>query len=94
MHVPVSGTDDCGVHAITRDLSLQACSSVTLEDVTVVGECCPFGCDYSLNVLVLIFVSGAVSLSQVDVAFNVLDLNVVDITKFQKIHCEEKTSQP
>ena len=32
----------------------------------------------SLNVLVLVFVSGAVSLSQVGVAFNVLDLNVVD----------------
>ena len=35
--------------------------------------------DSSLNLLVLVFVSGAVSLSQVDVAFNVLDLSVVDI---------------
>ena len=33
----------------------------------------------SLNLLVLVFVSGAVSLSQVDIAFNVLDLSVVDI---------------
>ena len=60
-------------------MSLQACSNVTLEDVTVLGECCPFGRDSSLNLLVLVFVSDAVSLSQVDVTFNVLDLNVVDI---------------
>ena len=33
----------------------------------------------SLNVLVFVFVSGAVSLSHVDVALNVLDLSVVDI---------------
>ena len=45
----------------------------------VLGECCPFGHDPSLNLLVLVFVSGAVSLSQVDVAFNVLGLSVVDI---------------
>ena len=31
------------------------------------------------NLLVLVFVSCAVSLSQIDVAFNVLDLSVVDI---------------
>ena len=31
------------------------------------------------NLLVLAFVSGTISLSQVDVAFNVLDLDVVDI---------------
>ena len=51
------------------DLSLQAGSSVTLEDVAVHGECCP-----SLNLLVLVIVSGSVSLSQVIVAFNVHDL--------------------
>ena len=37
------------------------------------------GRNSSLNLLVLVFVSGAVSLSHVDVAFNVLDLSVVDI---------------
>ena len=52
------------------DLSLQACSNVTLEDNVVLGECCPPGHDSSLNLFVLVFVSGAVSLSQVDVAFN------------------------
>ena len=56
------------------DLSLQACSSVTLEDAAVLGECCPTSRDSSLNLLVLVFVSGTVSLSQVDVAFNVLDV--------------------
>ena len=57
----------------------QACSSVTLEDVAVLGECCPSGRDSSLNRLVLVFVCGVVPLSQVDVAFNVLDMSVVDI---------------
>ena len=56
------------------DLSLQAGSSVTLEDVTVRGECCPSGRDSALNLLVLVVVSGAVSLSQVFVVFNVHDL--------------------
>ena len=60
-------------------MSLQACSNVTLEDVTVLGECGPSSHDSSLELLVLVFVSGAVSLSQVDVAFNVLNLSVVDI---------------
>ena len=36
------------------------------------------GGDASLKLLVLGFVSGDVSMSQVDVAFNGLDLNVVD----------------
>ena len=54
-------------------------SNVTLEDVAVPGECCPSGRDSSLNLLVLVFVSGALSLTQVDVAFNVPDLGVVDI---------------
>ena len=61
-----------------RFLSLQACSIVTLEDVAELGECCPSRRD-SLNFRVLVFVSGAVSLSQVDIAFNILDLSVVDI---------------
>ena len=58
------------------DMSLQACSNVTLADV---GECTPPGHDSSLNFLDLVFVYSVVSLSHVDVAFNVLDLNVVDI---------------
>ena len=45
----------------------------------VLGKCCPFGHDSSLNLLVLVFVSGAVSLSKEDVVFNVLNLSVVDI---------------
>ena len=49
------------------------------EDVTGHGECCPYGCDSSLNLLVLGFVSGSVSLSHIDVAFNILDLFVVDM---------------
>ena len=68
----------CWKYARVVDLSLQACPSVTIEDVAVLGECCPSGRDSSLNLLVLVFVSGAVSLSQEDVAFNVLGLCVVD----------------
>ena len=61
-------------------MSLQVCSHVTLEDVAVLGECCPSGSDSSLKLLVLVLsISDAVYLSQVDVAFNVLDLGVVDI---------------
>ena len=60
-------------------MSLQACCNVTLEDVAMLSECCPSRRDSSLNLLVLVFVSGAASLSQVDVAFNVLDMGVVDI---------------
>ena len=60
-------------------MSVQACSNVILEDVAVLGECCPSGRDSSLNILVLNVISGVVYLSQVDVAFNVLDLSVVDI---------------
>ena len=40
-------------------MSLEACSYVTLEDVAVLGECCPSGRDSSLNLLILVFVSGA-----------------------------------
>ena len=39
----------------------------------------PPGRDSSLNLLVLDFVSSAVSLSHVDLGFNLLDLSVVDI---------------
>ena len=64
---------------IRIDLSLQACSNVTLEDDARLGECCPSSRDSSFFLLVLAFVSDAVFLSQVDVAFNVLNLSVVDI---------------
>ena len=74
--VPMFLHRHCWKYAWGVDLSLQACSNVTLEDVAVLGECCPSGRDSSLN---LLLVSGAVSLSQVDVAFNALDLSVVDI---------------
>ena len=37
----------CWTYAWVVDLSLQACPNVTLEDVTVVGECCPSGRDSS-----------------------------------------------
>ena len=60
-------------------MSFQACSNITIEDVAVLGESCPSGRDSSVNLLVLFFVSGAVSLSQVDVAFNVLDLGIFAI---------------
>ena len=48
-------------------------------DVTVLGVCCPSGCDSSLNLLVLVFISGAVSLFHVDVSLNFPDLCFVDI---------------
>ena len=53
----------CWKYAYVVDLPLQACSNVTLEDVALLGECCPSGHDSSLNLLDLVFVSGAVSLS-------------------------------
>jgi len=49
----------CWKYAWVVDLSLQACSNITLEDVTVLGECCPSGRDSSLNLFFLVFVSGA-----------------------------------
>ena len=67
----------CWKYARVVDLSLETCSNITLEDVALLGECCPSGRDSSLNLLVLVFVSGAVSLSKV--AFNILDLSVIDI---------------
>ena len=60
-------------------MSFQACCNVTLEDVAMLGECCPSGRDSSLNLLVLVFVSGAVSVARIDLALTVLDLSVVDI---------------
>ena len=54
-------------------------TSVITEYVAVLGECYPAGRDSSLNFLVLVFACGAVSLSQVDVAFNVVWLSGVDI---------------
>ena len=44
---------------------LQACSNFTLEDVAIFGEYSPSGRNSSLNLLVLDFVSGVVSQSQV-----------------------------
>ena len=67
----------CWKHACVVDLSHQACSNLTLENVAMPG--CPSGRDSSLNLLVLVFISGAISLSQRDIAFNVRDLSVVDI---------------
>ena len=69
----------CWKYTRVVDLSFQACSNVTIEDVVVLGECCPCSRDSSLNLLVLVFVSVAVSLSQADLSFNVFDLSVVDI---------------
>ena len=63
-------------------MSLQACPNVTLEDVAVLCECCPSGRDSSLILLVLVFVSGAVSLSQKNGVFNVLDLSIVLVCRF------------
>ena len=57
------------------DWPLQDGSNVTLE--AVIAECCPTGCGFSLNLLILIFFSGdVVSLSQ---AFNVLYMRDVYI---------------
>ena len=49
------------------------------------------GRDSSLNLLVLIFGSGAVSQSQVYVAFNVLDLSIVDMCRFSSSRIHRKT---
>jgi len=67
------------VYALIIDLTLHIGSIRTLEDVGVLGECCPPGRDSSLNVLILILVVGDVSLNQIDVDFNVLHLSGVDI---------------
>ncbi|KAK2170756.1 hypothetical protein NP493_1143g01020 [Ridgeia piscesae] len=58
---------------------IMSCRFASSKNVAVLGKCCPSGRDSSLNLITLIFVSGAISLSQVDVAFNVLDLSVGDI---------------
>ena len=57
---------------------LEAGSNVILEDVAVLGECCPFGRD-SLSVFVLAVVSGAVSLSQIEIAVTILYMSGVSI---------------
>ena len=44
-----------------RRSCLQTYSNVTLEDVTVLGKCCPSGRDSYLNFHVFVFVFGAVS---------------------------------
>ena len=68
-----------GVHMSCRLVS-QASSNVTLDDVMVTGECCPAGFDSSLNLLFLIFVSGAARhLSHVNISFAVLYLSGVDV---------------
>ena len=64
-------------YARVVDLSLQACSSVTHEGLSVIGECCSSGRYSSLNLLVLVLVFDVLSLSQVGVTFNVLDLNAI-----------------
>ena len=69
----------CWKYARVVDVSLQAYPNAMLEDLAVLGECSPPDRDSSLNLLVLVFGSGAVSLSQADVAFNVLDPSVVEI---------------
>ena len=62
-HVSVPYVIAGSMQVVVVDLSLQACSSVTLEDVAVLGECCKSGHDSSLNLLALVFVTGAISLS-------------------------------
>ena len=54
----------------------------------MLGEYCPSGRDFSLNLVVLVLVSGTTSLSQVDVAFTVLNRNVVDL----KLMCRFSSS--
>ena len=62
------------------DMFLQACPNINLEYVAVLDECCPSGgLDISLKLLVLDVFFDGVSLPQVDVGFNVLDVGVVDI---------------
>ena len=45
------------VYACVVDLSLQARSNVTVEDITVLGECYPPGRDSSLNLIVCLLCS-------------------------------------
>ena len=61
----------CWKYAWVVDFSRQAYSSITFDDIAVLDECWPSGRDSSLNIIILVFVSGAVYLSQVDVAFKV-----------------------
>ena len=50
----VSAVYHCWKYAGVVDLSSQACSNVTLEDVAVLGDCRPYGRDSSLNLLSLV----------------------------------------
>ena len=43
--------------------SLQTCSNITIEDVAVLGECCPSGRDSSLNLLFLFFLWCCISVA-------------------------------
>ena len=58
------------VRLTCRLTSVQAGSIVTVEYVTVLGECCLAGCEPSFNLIILVFVSRAVSLFQVDLALS------------------------
>ena len=58
-------------------MSLRVDSRVTLEDVWVRVDYFLAGCDYSFNFLVLFFVSGALSLRQIDVTFK-LSIYLID----------------
>ena len=49
---------------LLKDLSLLACSNVTLEDVVVLGECCPSGRDSSLNLHVFVSIPDRCSFQQ------------------------------
>ena len=57
----------CWEYVLVVDLSVQARSNVTLEDVAVLDESRPTGHGFSLNFHVLVFVSVGVTLSQVEV---------------------------
>jgi len=58
------------------NLFLHACPNVSLEDIAVLVSCsCERG--PSLTLLVLVVVSGAVSLSQFDVSFKILNVSVL-----------------
>ena len=72
-------------HQRVVNLSIQSCFNVTHEDVSVLVECYPSGHGSSLNLLILVFVSGAVShvdvpstfairvfLTYIDVSFSII----------------------
>ena len=59
-------------------MSLHVYSSVTLGNVAVLANVVQSDLDSYLNIIFFVLLSGAVSPSHVDVAFNVLDLSVAD----------------